>query len=81
MNTIVVIAEHQDEFTLFSSNFSHLPVHFSWNKTMQVAMDNFALEQPFILFTVGKNLEQLMRWLSTYDASKFQIPVFFFAGR
>ena len=33
MNTIVVVAERQDEFTLFSSNFSHLPVHFSWNKT------------------------------------------------
>ncbi len=80
MNTIIVIAEQRDEFTLFSSHFSHLPVHFSWNKSMPDAMDNLELEQPFILFAVSRKKELLLEWLTTYDSSKFQIPLVAFTG-
>ena len=80
MNTIIIIAEKQDEFTLFSSNFSHLPVHFSWNKSMSDALDNLELEQPFILFAVSREKERLLEWLTTYGSSKFQIPLVAFTG-
>lgn len=75
MNTVVVVAEHQDEFTLLSANFSHLPIHFSWNKNILQAMERMAIERPFILFVVSKKLEQVVRWLQTYDASRIQIPI------
>ncbi len=80
MNTIIVIAENRDDFTLFSSNFSNLPVHFSWNKSMPDALENLALEQPFILFAISRKKELLLEWLTTYDSSKFQIPLVAFIG-
>lgn len=80
MNTIIVVAERRDDFTLFSSNFSHLPVHFSWSKSMAEALENFLLEQPFILFAVSREKERLLEWLTTYDSSKFQIPLVAFTG-
>lgn len=80
MNTIVVVSEHQDYFTLFTANFAHLPVHFSWSRSMQDAMEEFPFEQPFILFAVSQNLEQLQNWVQAYDASVYQKPLVVFTG-
>lgn len=80
MNTIVIVSERQADFTLFSSNFSHLPVHFSWTHSIDEAMDKFAFEQPFILFAVSRNIEQLIDWLNTYDSSRYQVPLVSFSG-
>ncbi len=80
MNTIVVVSERQDDFILFTANFAHLPVHFSWNTSMQDALEEFAFEQPFILFVVSEDLEQLQSWVQVYDASIYQKPLVVFTG-
>ncbi len=80
MNTIVVVTERQEDFTLFTANFSHLPVHFSWNTSMQDALDEFSFEQPFIVFVVSKDIEQLQGWVQVYDSSKYQKPLVVFTG-
>jgi len=80
MNTIIIVSENQEDFTLFSSNFAHLPVHFSWTRAIDQAMEKIAFEQPFILFMVSRKIEQLLEWLNSYDNSSHQIPLVSFSG-
>ena len=80
MNTVIIVSENQTDFTLFSSNFAHLPVHFSWTQSIDQAIEKIAFEQPFILFMVSKKIEQLLEWLTTYDNSIYQIPLVSFSG-
>ena len=80
MNTILIIADRQEDFTQFSSNFSHLPIHFSMNNRMESALEAMAFEQPFIIFLVSKNTEQMMEWLNLYESSTYQIPLVAFTA-
>lgn len=80
MNTVFIVSEKQEHFNLLSTNYGHMPVHFTWARTMEETIKYAELENPAYLFFISNKLEQLVSWLSGYRKAQLKAPFVCFTG-
>ncbi len=80
MNTVFVVSEKQEHFNLLSTNYGHMPVHFTWARNMEETIKYAELENPAYLFFISNKLEELAGWLSGYRQAGLQAPFVCFTG-
>jgi len=80
MNTVFVVSEKQEHFNLLSTNYGHMPVHFTWARNIEETVKYAELENPSYLFFISNKLETLVSWLSGYRQAGLQAPFVCFTG-
>ncbi|GEM_PF-2168590 len=81
MNSVFIITTDQEYFNLFTINYGHLPIHFTWFQKLDEIESYIELERPVYLFLVSDHIEELVEWISQYRERNLQPPFICFTGR
>ena len=74
MKDVFVISEKQEMFNLFNNVLGRLPIHLSWAKNMEDALDSFPQEKPSLVFIVNEDEIMLTDWVEKFNTSGIRIP-------
>lgn len=74
MKDIYIISENQEMYNLFHDVLGRLPIHLSWTRNIDNALDSFAQEKPSLIFMVNEDEHVLTDWVEQYNTTGSQTP-------